>query len=110
MATFTEKNLYHGLVTNGTDTLYTVPASTTTIVKNIHIANTTATAATISIWVDNNGTTAGDAEAILKTFNIPANDYVRINCYEIMAAASTIKATAGTTNVLSVHINGATLT
>jgi hypothetical protein len=110
MTVFTEANLFHGLVTNGTDTLYTVPALTTAIVKDIFINNTTATAATITIWLDPNGTTAGDAEAILKTFNVPASDFVHISGFFLMAAAATIKATAGTTNVISVQINGATLT
>lgn len=109
MATFTEINLSHGLITNGTDTLYTVPASTKTIVKDIWICNTTATAATITIWIDPDGTTAGDAQAILKNYSIPATDFLHISGFWIMAAAATIKATSGTTNVISVNINGATL-
>ena len=107
MSTFTEKNLSHGLVTNGTDTLYTVPALTTAIVKNINVANTTAVDATITIWIDPDGTTAGDAQVAMKTVTIPANDFINVSCYFIMAAAATIKATAGTTNVLAVSINGA---
>ena len=110
MATFTETNLSHGLITNGTDTLYTVPALMTAIVKDIHICNTSAAAATITIWIDPNGTSATDAEAVFKTFNVPANDFVHWSGFIVMAAAATIKATAGTTNVLAVTINGAILT
>ena len=107
---FTEANLFHGLVTNGTDTLYTVPGSTTAIVKDIHIANTSATAATITIWIDPNGTSATDAEAIIKSWSVPANDFLHWSGFMVMAAAATIKATAGTTNVIAVSINGALLT
>jgi len=104
---FTEKNLSHGLVTNGVDTLYTVPASTKAIVKDIQVCNTTATAATITIWIDPNGTNATDAEAILKSWNVPANDFVHWSGFIVMSEASTIKATAGTTNALAVQVNGA---
>ena len=107
--TFTEANLSHGLVTTSVDTLYTVPASTTAIVKDIQVCNTSATSATITIWIDPNGTSATDAEAILSNWNVPANDFVHWSGFIVMSAASTIKATAGTTNVLAVSINGATI-
>lgn len=55
------------------ETLYTVPASTSTVLSVLVIANTTSSDATISVWHVPNGGSAGDDNAIIKTITVPAN-------------------------------------
>jgi len=108
MATFTEKSLGQATIASGSNTtLYTVPAATTGIVKDIHICNVTATAADITVWVDVDGTAATDSEAIIKEWSVPANEFLHWDGYIIMSAASTIKATAGTGSAITVTVSGA---
>lgn len=107
MATLSEKTLGQAQVTTGTDTLYTVPASTTGIVKYVLCVNTTGTAATITVWADADGTTASDATVIIPTVSVPANEFIALKQVWIpMIAASTIKATAGTGSAITVTIGG----
>ncbi len=61
------------------DTIYTVPASTSTVCMMIVIANTSASARTIKLWDVENGGSPGDANAILGTVAIPANSSILWN-------------------------------
>ena len=68
--TETYKRLGHLAIDSAApETLYTVPASSSTIVVEMVITNTTASAATISVWHG----TAVDADALLRSVSIPAN-------------------------------------
>ena len=108
---FQEKNLGQAEIANGSNTtLYTVPASTVAIVKDIQIVNTTGTAATITIWIDPDGTTADDTTAIIKDWSVPANDFLHWSGFKVMTATATIKATAGTASAITVTIDGAEIT
>lgn len=94
------------LVANSEGTLYTVPGVTTAILRNIHIVNTTATAATIkmSIGADAAGT------RILGDLSIPANSVYDWSCFLVMAAAETLRATGGTNNALTATVSGVEVT
>ncbi len=97
MAT-TAKALFRGAATTTTSTtLYTVPANTTAIVTNIVVTNTSATAGTFTITLDDvlfAGATA-----------IGGNDSVVIDIKQVLGSGKTIKggASATTTNF---HISG----
>ena len=110
--TITEKRLGQGQIANGSrTTLYTVPSSTTGIIKSINIANTTASPVTISIWHVPNGGSYGDSNAILKTLTIPANDFTHINTYMPMnTAGDTLQAEAGTATAITISVYGAEIT
>lgn len=106
MAVATVKRLYgpaQPATTNAT--LYTVPAITKTIVKEIIISNTTATAATISLAI--NGTAATAANLFLSGYSIPAND-VRVFSLStsLGTAADTVQGLQGTASALTVTISG----
>jgi hypothetical protein len=110
MATFTEKQLACQAV-NAAETLYTVPASTKTIIKDINCMNNSATAATISIWLVPNGGSASDENCLIKNFNVPAADLLHWSGFQVLATAGdTIRATAGTADKITVIISGAELT
>jgi len=109
--TFQEKNLGQAQIASGSNTtLYTVPASTTAIVKDMQIVNTTGSSATITIWLDPDGTTADDTTALIKDWAVPANDFLHWSGFKVMEAGATIKATAGTASAITVTIDGAEIT
>jgi hypothetical protein len=82
-------------------TLYTTPASTQALVKDININNTTAAAVTLTGF-----TVAGIA--LLSSLVIPANSTMRLTGLIVLAAGETIVAQAGTANALSIVISGQT--
>jgi hypothetical protein len=94
----TAKALFRGAATTTTTTLlYTVPASTSTIVTNIVITNTSATAYTFTIALDD--------IAIHTATSIAGNSTVYIDCKQVLATAKTIKGGASNTAV-NFHISG----
>lgn len=97
MAT-TTKALFRGAATTTlTTTLYTVPASTTTVVTNIAVANTAGTAATFDISLD--GVKLFDAVAIA------ADTTAFIDLKQVLATTKIIAGGASATTV-NFHISG----
>lgn len=103
----TPKRLYTGQPATTIQTLYTVPASTKTIVKNIVLANTTVTDATVDIHLVPNGGTAGATNKIVPTYLVPANNTVVIDFSAALdTAGDTIQALQGTSGAITVYISG----
>ena len=100
------------VIATGPTTVYTVPASTTFVIRYIHLSNPSAAPVTftMSIGADAAGT------RIYSTYSVPANaagvtDSVRpIWMYEPVAAAEIITLSAGTNNILVITIAGDLLT
>lgn len=94
------------LMTSGAQTYYTVPAGATAIVRHIHIVNTSGTAATatLSIGADAAGT------RLLSGRSIPANSEYDLGIFLVLAAGETLRGLAGTTNVLTLTVNGVEVT
>jgi hypothetical protein len=97
MAT-TTKALFRGAATTtvGT-TLYTVPASTTTVVSNIAVVNTAATAGTFDLAL--NGTKLATTQAIA------ANSTAYIDLKQVLVATNTIAGGASAVTI-NFHISG----
>lgn len=97
MAT-TTKVLFRGAATTtvGT-TLYTVPASTTTVVSNIAIVNTAATAGTFDLAL--NGTKLATTQAIA------ANSTAYIDLKQVLVATNTITGGASAVTI-NFHLSG----
>ena len=96
------KQLFRGAATTTTTTvLYTVPASTSTVVSNIVITNTAATAATFTMGMG----TAGANTALQTTSTIPANSTVYIDLKQVLVATNTITGGASAVTV-SFHVSG----
>ena len=97
MAT-TTKVLFRGAATTSTGTtLYTVPASTTTVVSNIAVTNTAASAGTFTLAL------AGTA--VHTTTAISANTTVYIDLKQVLATTNTITGGASATTI-NFHISG----
>lgn len=81
--------------------LYTVPASTQTVVSSLTITNTTATSATARIFVRNNAATAATSNAILYDAPISANSVVTLTVGITIDASDVITIQTGTANALT---------
>lgn len=83
-------------------TKYTVPASTKTVVRHIHVQNPSGSAVTftMSIGADAAGTRIYDA------FSIAAGAVLDVFCYYVIEAAEIIQAFAGSASVLVLTIDG----
>lgn len=106
MAVYTPKKLYTGQPATSAATIYTAPASTTTIIKNILICNTTASSATVTLNLVASGGSAAANNRILSTYSVNANDTVAIDLSGILATGDFISAVQGTSSAITLHITG----
>ena len=96
MAT-TTKALARGAFATSSTTLYTVPASTTTVVTNIVVTNTTGTAGTFSLLLDD--------VSLATTVAVGAYDSTIIDLKQVLATTKTIKGLASAITI-NFHISG----
>lgn len=96
MATLT-KTLFRGAAGTSSATLYTVPSSTTTVITNIGVTNTSSS--TQSYTLSFNGVVFAD------TVSITAKDTVLIDLKQLLAATNTITGLASAASV-NFHIAG----
>jgi hypothetical protein len=97
MAT-TSKALFRGAATTSTtQTLYTVPSATTTVVTDIVVTNTAGAAGTFTMSLDD--------IKIAEQVTVAANDSTVIQIKQVLAAAKTIKGGASATTI-NFHISG----
>ena len=78
-------------------TLYTVPASTTTVISNIVVANTSASTQTFTINLD--------GVALLSSTSISANSSAFFDLKQVLATTKTITGLASAITV-NFHISG----
>lgn len=109
---FTEKLLARAQLSSGSqDTLYTVPASTTIIIKHITISNANAAARTVQIWLVPNGGSVNNNNALINGLSIPGNGVLTWDGYiPLETAGDTIQGEASAVTSLTVIIGGATMT
>jgi len=93
----TAKNLARAAAATSSATLYTVPASTTTVVTNIAVANTAASSATFDLSL--NGV------QLFNDVTVAANTTAFIDLKQVLSAAQTITGLASATTV-NFHISG----
>jgi hypothetical protein len=98
----TLKTLYKGTLNTTSTTLYTVPASTTTIVKEIILCNKTATDTTATITFDGGSIIAGKV--------VPKNDTYVVELHSVLAAGKIIAGLAGAASAIDVYISGIEVT
>lgn len=91
------KALFRGAAAVTSTTLYTVPASTTTVVTNIAVTNTVDAAASFTVLLDD--------VSIATTVAVGALDTTIIDLKQVLATTKTIKGLASATTV-NFHISG----
>lgn len=87
-------------------TIYTVPSATSTIVKQILIANVTSTAATATVHFVPSAGSASSSNKIFGEITISANSTQVIDLSTILPTGATIQALAGAANSINIHASG----
>ena len=87
----TPVKLAQAAVTAGTTTIYTVPALTRALVKDIDLCNTTAGALTINVHLVPSAGSASAANALFFGASISANTTLQWSGVQVMNAGDTIQ-------------------
>jgi hypothetical protein len=96
MATLT-KTLFRGAAATSSTLLYTVPASTTTVVTEIVVTNTTGSAGTFTVLLND--------ISLATAVPVAANDSTVIPIKQVLTTTQTIKGNANAIT-LNFHISG----
>lgn len=96
-------------ITTGVTTLYTVPASTRTLLKEFSIANTTGAAINVRVFLVPSGGSAGTGNAFLYDVSVPANNALQYDGVQVMNAGDTIQVQAASAG-LTITASGAQAT
>ena len=113
----TPQRLYQGQPGTAEATLYTAPANTTNnpapgataILKSMLICNTTAAAATITLYIVPSGGAAGAANAIYYALSIAANTTQQVDLEQYLEAGDFLAGLQGTASALTVILSGVTI-
>jgi len=107
---FTEKKLVVQSLGTATSTLYTTPADTTTILRDIHVCNNSTANCYFSLWLVPSGTSATDSNVMFKEWDVPANDFVHWTGWQVLNVGDTIQGLSENDGQITVHISGAEIT
>jgi len=97
--TFTK--MYRGAAPTTSTTLYTVPSDTTTLLNNILVVNTTASAQTYSLSVE--------SVSMAASVTVPANDTAVLDIKQVLTASAIVAGFASASTV-NFHISGLEIT
>lgn len=103
---YTPKRLAQFVATASEATYYTVPATKSAIVKNVIVANTSASDRTLSLSIVPSGGSAGNSNRIIPGTNIPAGAVVPFDMTQVMNAGDFISAIASAASSLTLTISG----
>ncbi len=106
MATVNKRLAGPAFVTNAAATKYTTPGSTVTIIQHIHVQNPSANPVTFTMTI---GADAANVR-IYDAFVIGAGQVLDTFCKYVLQPAEIIQAFAGTTNILTLTLDGQELT
>jgi hypothetical protein len=102
----TPTKLGQAAITVGVTTLYTVPAATRTLLKELSIANTTAAAINVRVFLVPSAGAAGTANAFLYDIAVPLNNTLQYDGIQVMNAGDTIQIQAASAG-LTITASGA---
>ena len=102
----TPTKLGQAAITTGVTTLYTVPASTRTLLKEFSIANTTGAPINVRVFLVPAAGTAGTANAFLYDVPVPNGNALQYNGVQVMNAGETIQVQAASAG-LTITASGA---
>jgi hypothetical protein len=102
----TPTKLGQAAITVGVTTLYTVPAATRTLLKELSIANTTAAAINVRVFLVPSAGAAGTANAFLYDVPVPNNNALQYDGIQVMNAGDTIQIQAAAVG-LTITASGA---
>ena len=88
------------------DTLYTTPALSRSIVKDMDIANTTAASLTVTVYLVESGGSPGASNTLIPGMTVPANGMIQWTGSQVLNAGDSIRATASGAG-LTINASGA---
>lgn len=91
----------------GIATLYTVPAATQAIVKELMVSNNTGGAETVDVHYVESGGSADDTNIYIPGVTVAANDFLQIRSTQILETGDTIQALASVAAGVSIMASGA---
>lgn len=100
------KHFVQSLITTSQVTIYTVPAASQDVLKNIDITNTSGSAVTAGINLVPSGGSAVTGNLLFATISIPANSTFHWTGTRVMNTGDFVSVIAGTTNVLVISVDG----
>lgn len=111
MATYTPARLGTGptQLTTSYSTLYTVPSSTTAVVKEIIVANPTTSAATVTISIVPSGNSASASNNIVGGVSVAGNSTFVLDLSQVLATGDAISALASAGTTLNAVVSGVTI-
>lgn len=92
--------------TAGGVTMYTVPESSSVIVKNVVLTNTTPQEAAVNVSIVPSGGSVSASNRILSGFSVPANGVSTLDLSIVMPAGSSLHGTNLTADAVAVTISG----
>lgn len=105
----TPTKLGQAAITTGVTTVYTVPASTRALLKEFSIANTTAAAINVRVFLVPSGGSAGTSNAFVYDVPVAANDALQYDGVQVLNAGDTIQVQAASAG-LTITASGAQAT
>jgi len=90
------------LTTTPATTVYTVPPSTTTILRSVHVNNESAATATFTLSIG----TDGAGKRLWSAVDVPTKESFDWSGFIVMTAAEIIQSSAGTATALTLTISG----
>lgn len=103
---YTPKRLYVGQPGTSIGTVYTVPANSRVIVKNIVLVNTASSDVTVNLHFVPSGQSPGNENKIIADYAVRAKDTVVIDLSAVLEAGDTIQAAQSTVGAVTVYMSG----
>ena len=86
--------------------IYTCPASTTVVVKQITLCNTHSGAVTVTLSLKPAADSIGNQHKIFSAVSLNASETLSISGSYVLTASDTINGSASVTNVVNIVMNG----
>lgn len=95
---------------NAAATIYTVPGSTSAILRNIHVANETAAVVNLTLSIALTATADAAGKRLFSAYPVPANGVVDWSGFIVLNATDLLIGFAGTASALTICVNGVLVT
>lgn len=102
--------VYQGVLGTSTATLYTVPASTWLMLRNVFFCNTNASARDYTMYIVPSGSSAGDSNKIFGAISLAGLGRDGWGAWTTLEPGDTIRAKASNASSIAVNISGLTIT
>lgn len=110
MLTLTTTRLAQATLGTSTATLYTVPANTVTMLRNLFGCNSNGSARTWTIYLVKSGQSPADSNKLLGEVNIAGSGRDGYGLYQTLEAGDTIRGKASSASSIGVNISGMQIT